>query len=573
MTTSLEVTVDVAPYSIPESNNSRLLGFLKPLPYSSSKSTGPSVATPVMPSVPVLKDIDVSELVSANNQKLISQVVASRTRTIEDIGVEDDIDDRVLSMEKEDPAKYVDIEAFSPASLKDQVGLIAIHFFPKVKRYAIEKILDSLAGVRPYRWSHVHYEYADNRLVFVQFGHVSDAKWFIETYRGKLAGILQDDDVKMAHSENLFELVKGAEEGSVIPDRIPARINLVLKNPKNFERVSKKTGTEDLDEVLTYYSKYEVDKNDLIDVPTNMKDAIINDIIRFRSKVLLIERDNRKKEIELERQKTKDRLKKLFEGIKEANDDMVVDEAPPAKEPSGFITRNEHDDLNDVEYQEFIEQEEKKKIEDAYVARFAKLRDAEVNEREGLMKQLDALFSYEDDLLDNKFRYIDAFKSIETVENKKGNDIEALSHLYYNNHARYLKERNEKRSAEEALDLKDAEEEKLELESKNYILQKQTEQQTEVEIIEMDDENSQSENRTKISNFSEAQQKALQSKIVELVEEYLGVIDDFLVEVIIDNLNKHDMQAKQQLIEELSEVLDDDAANLVNDLWKFLTVV
>ena len=62
----------------------------------------------------------------------------------------------------------------------------------------------------------------------------------------------------------------------------------------------------------------------------------------------------------------------------------------------------------------------------------------------------------------------------------------------------------------------------------------------------------------------------LNDKIIELVEEYLGVKDEFLVQVINDNLQNSSLSKKKELIEELVEVLDEDSENLVNDLWKYI---
>ena len=91
-----------------------------------------------------------------------------------------------------------------------------------------------------------------------------------------------------------------------------AKINLIINNPINYTKGKKNSGTEDLDQVLDSYSNYKVDNNDLIDIPNNMKENIIKDIIRFRSRMLLIEKEQRKKEIEMERIKTKNKLKRII---------------------------------------------------------------------------------------------------------------------------------------------------------------------------------------------------------------------------------------------------------------------
>lgn len=578
------ITAETAPYFLPESNNSKLLEFLKPLPFSTIKSQ--SIPAVVGTQVPVFKSIDVSNLIEKTSNRLIWQTASERRRD-DARSTSEELENPENEIE-EDPQHFVEIQELLPKSLKDQLSLVVVDNFPNVKQYAIEKIVDSLVDTRKYKWSHVHYEFADNRLVYIRFEHVPDAKWFVDTYSLVLPDILLNKNIKVIHNNHIDEVLDElsdfkADPKSTVNSKVVSKIGSILKNKRNFERISKRSGTEDLDEVLAYYSKYEVDSNDLIDVPTNMREAIVKDIVRFRSKVLLIERDNRKKEIELEREKTKDRLKKLFAGLKETNDDINMDSETTKDLPSNIV--NEYDDLSDDEYEELLKTGEKKKLDKLYQDKSHQLQSLETRERLYLTKKLEDLNNYEDDLINNKIKYIEDFKNIEESTNSNNNDISSLVSLYFNNHAQYLKVRNHKRSAEEALDAKDEDDEKkeeLSTKSQDFVLLKKAkntlEKDTEDAVpvadnAESETEPSRIEVDVSIAKLSKEQTSKLQSKIVELVEEYLGIVDEFLVEVINENLNKHNLSAKDELMEELSEVLDDDSANLVNDLWNYVSTI
>ena len=64
--------------------------------------------------------------------------------------------------------------------------------------------------------------------------------------------------------------------------------------------------------------------------------------------------------------------------------------------------------------------------------------------------------------------------------------------------------------------------------------------------------------------------QSLQEKIVELVENSLGIKDEFLIQVINENLEASNLDNKQELIDELVQVLDEDAESLVNELWDYI---
>ena len=61
----------------------------------------------------------------------------------------------------------------------------------------------------------------------------------------------------------------------------------------------------------------------------------------------------------------------------------------------------------------------------------------------------------------------------------------------------------------------------------------------------------------------------IHDKINALVEEYLGIQDDFLVDVIKQHIEVNNFGGKAVLVQDLVEVLDEDAGNLVNDLYSF----
>lgn len=55
-----------------------------------------------------------------------------------------------------------------------------------------------------------------------------------------------------------------------------------------------------------------------------------------------------------------------------------------------------------------------------------------------------------------------------------------------------------------------------------------------------------------------------------MVENSLGIKDEFLIQVINENLEASNLDNKQELIDELVQVLDEDAESLVNELWDYI---
>ncbi|KAK7682920.1 hypothetical protein QCA50_013953 [Cerrena zonata] len=333
-------------------------------------------------------------------------------------------------------------------------------------------------------------------------------------------------------------------------------VKRIINNRKNHEETSK-GGTEDLDEVMQSYDSYKVDKADLVDVPKDMKAKTISNIIKFRSRVLTIEKERRKREIDFERRKAKNRLKQIFEGIKEAstNDDNIDDKIDDTEE-----VNDEMPELSEAEYEKYLEEQNRKELEKRYEERLNKIRNLEQSEKLLLSEKLSTLQNYEKNLIDNKFLYIEEIRNFEdfNVENSVTSN-EKTSRL-----------RNKERSIEEQKDKIDEEDEVKveELVNQPIRLAKIPEP---LAVLESNvPESKTSTGNIIVSSLSQDKLSKIEEKISDLIEEYLGIKEKVLIEFIYDFLLEKNLDSKDELIHELEETLDEDSVIVVNDLWKYI---
>ncbi|ODV77294.1 uncharacterized protein CANTADRAFT_23424 [Suhomyces tanzawaensis NRRL Y-17324] len=545
----------VAPYALTPSN--KLLSVLKPIPSIPEDA----IQSEVRATIPVFASVDVSEIISTNTHKLLTKKsLESKQSTADEEPVED------AGQEDEQPEKYVEISSLLPSNKKDQLSIVIIQNFPNLRKIAIEKILNVLIA-HQYQWSHVSYDFLDSKLVYIKLNHLKAVKRlysFKDTIPElfKSATIYFDPEVVP-----LLDKID-VEVSDSNAKNVSARVNQILQS--NIGK-SLKSGTEDLDAVLNYYSKYKVDNNELIDVPNTMKDMIVKDIIKFRSKVLIMERDNRKKEIEQERIKTKERLKQVFQGLQ--TEDVVMVDSSSSDLDSTKI-KEEHEDMNEEQYEQHLIEQEQANLEKTYQEKLLQMKKLE-SERNSLEQKLDKLKNYETTLIDNKFKYIEDITSVQdqVQESKRtlstGNSLASLVGLYFADHSQYLKLRTQKRAYEESQDQLDREAEEKEVQSNEQA----TQFIASIKKPKVDSPKAAKEVNVVISELPGDVNSKLQSKIVELVEEYLGIKDTLLIDVINENLKANNLEGKLDLVNDLTEVLDDDAANLADDLWAFIATL
>lgn len=598
----------VNPYSLSQTINSDLISILDP-----NGSTTSIIKPQLNYQIPIFKSIDVSNLIDLNNTKIQTQTNETRINKAKDSS--DDHQNNPLSKDYdtsgenivggiddivEDIKLYVSIDKLKPENFQNQLTTIIINQFPtNLKSNLIEQLLKMLMNLKKFVWSFINHELIDLKLIFIKFDQLKDLKWFLLTYRDHISQLIPN--VTIITNDKVNEYLNNNKDSSLakvepskITDNLKAKINLIINNPINYTKGKKNSGTEDLDQVLDSYSNYKVDNNDLIDIPNNMKENIIKDIIRFRSRMLLIEKEQRKKEIEMERIKTKNKLKELFEGIKENSTDSTTRKATNKAAVGVTISpkvshRDEYEDMNDKEYEEFIAVEERNKLNDQYNKKLKSFQNNQHAEYIKLTNTLKSLQNYESDLIDNKLKYIDNLKNYQT---------NGLAHLYTHNYSDYLRMRSQKRSLEETKDAEDVKQELEEIKknggqvastntntntkpstyssgvSELATTSVETPKSTTTTTNDTTDEpvakKSKLAKEIIIIDLPPTVKQSLQEKIVELVENSLGIKDEFLIQVINENLEASNLDNKQELIDELVQVLDEDAESLVNELWDYI---
>lgn len=562
MTTSKTASIAfVTPFSISSTNNSKLISLLSETKVNLDKrDTTNEAPLPLNFSIPTTSQFDASTLVELNNTRILSQSSEQRNNKQQVSNTAMETVD-----ENDEPKLLIDIDSIMPSNLQEQLSTIVLNNFPNLKNNVIEQVLSNTINFstdktpeprRSFHWSQIDYEFSDLKVVFIRFGKVEDAKWFIETYY-RIDTLLPKVELNYSHQvrERLADVPSHPETNQ---ESLKNRLKLMLYASKNFAK-PKVHGVEELDQVMQSYSNYKVDYNDLIDVPNEMKEGIIKDIIKFRSRMLLIEKENRQKQIEQERVVTKNKLNELFKGIEKTEQEKKKKEEQSTSEVAikeEVVTIPEQfESLNDEEYSKMIDEREANEYSQEYQSRLANFSKHHASEKSKLEFKLEKLLNYESNLIELKLSHIENMRNYEKSE---------VSTLYTYRYNDYLKQRNAKRSLELRMDAEDAAAEEKEL--------TEIEQEPDVPIkkkkLDVND-------KLKLSNLPDLQfltadmKERIHDKINALVEEYLGIQDDFLVDVIKQHIEVNNFGGKAVLVQDLVEVLDEDAGNLVNDLYSF----
>lgn len=551
----------VSPFTVKTNNNFSVLSALRG--YKTHQKTS-EIETLL---IPVVADQDIEEILNQNKRKN-----AANASRIEEDGngmeiVEESAQD---SLQDVDPDSYVELSHLESKNRQHQIATVLFENFPALRKSLVDRTLAMMMELVPseliktFQWSILEPGSTGSRSditnVFVRFSSVDMAEW-VHGNKSQLQKIFRG--VVLAFDQ---ELASGAS--TITSEEVKKQgdeISRILSNKKNLSVGSKKSGTEDLDQVMQYYRTYKVENSELVEVPKDLKETIVKDIIKFRAKVLTIERDRRKKEIERERRKAKLRLTQIVEGITTAAD--VNDREEPNADMDVEIEEktNPLDSLNEDEYEAFLAEEEQKRFEKSFQTNLAEMESLESSERTTLLEQLDLAVNYESNLIDNKLGLIDEIRVFQDAETSRSSSGSKLR-LYYTNHSEYARVRNIERTKEEKLDAADAQQ------TEEVTVAKVPLSETVVveEVAAVHKEKDTMDVEVVVSDLSAEILDSIQAKIGDLIEEYLGIKEEVLIDYIFEFVKEHNLGQKEELISELLETLDEDSNVVVEQLHEFI---
>lgn len=558
----------VPPFKQSIDNNKSLIAGLKdyhPVEYPE----------PIQPrfQLPIFGDVDVNSLMRENE----SMRPAVATDLADGLASAGAIETQIAKDDEHPPELMVTVDDMVPRNRQHQLATVLFQNCPSLSNNAMEKVLVLISLLLSKersvaQWCRISdHDLANVNGVFVRFSSVAA----VRTLRRHWDTLRTVFDVELVAGVPLDnEEAKESPIDDARLQKIRTEIAGIIANKNNRGKTASRSGTEDLDEVMQYYRTYRVENSELVEVPKELKAKIVKEIIRFRSKVLSIERDARKREIELETRKAKARITQIYQGIKESSSgpqsvssDGALDEAAEnaaleEQKLDDSKTDDPIDTMTNEEYEKYLKEKEALHLKSVYDQKIEKMHSLEKFEKASLLAQLNSAASYEDNLIDNKLSYLEDYKQFVDFEVTSRNPVLSSNlRLYYNNHSEYLRIRNIQRSAEEEKDKADEEEEAQQQRELPTAPSVPTQAKThEVDTSGVDG--------IVISKLSSEVQTKIHDRIGELIEEYLGIKEDVLIDFINDFILENNLSKKDTLIAELQETLDEDSNNVVNSLYE-----
>lgn len=282
------------------------------------------------------------------------------------VPVPEDLDTDFITVSKPQPLvlkHYVKFEEFKIKSQNQHELIIC-----KCWRGPVESVLDEV--FQDYQWSDVKY---DQVTVFIKAGHNEES---ITALKSVCEGILY-------YQENQPVFVEGTKSDEIVRD-----------------------DTEHKESDI----QYNVDPNELIDIPNRMKSQIVKQLIKFRSRVINEERQRRNDNIMKERIKVRERIfqthkiEKLGSKYKEPIDDGI----------------SEHD------YRQQLKSQESSRLEKAFVEKLRHFNA--IKDRKKVLKlALERAKNYEDDVMNKKEKFMGFIGTVDRLNKQHEQELDDIN--------------------------------------------------------------------------------------------------------------------------------------------------
>ncbi|OBA23125.1 hypothetical protein METBIDRAFT_63364 [Metschnikowia bicuspidata var. bicuspidata NRRL YB-4993] len=590
----------VAPFIASGNNHQRVLACLRQAP-------APAAAPPRVFRVPVRLDLDVLDIIGHNARRMPEHGASNpsgKSGGIEDAAGGPSVAEAGPQDGAQPPA-FVDLGAFQPRNRLEQICTVFLQDFPALRPQHVDKVLGVLVQACPaecaagVRFSALAETSDDTRGVFVRFPNVQMARWAHALLATVLPGVTAVFDDQLG---SLGPPPAPQAAGAISLGAAAATIAAMFADRRLYSSGSGRSGTEDLDEAMQYYRTYKVEHSELVEVPKELKAAIVRDIIRFRAKVLTIERDARKREIERERREARRRLTRIFEAIRSSASlekggplDAALDAGLETTGPLDALEKGDTrgiadtpgtprplDLLDDAEYDAHVAAQEESRQKTLYDAQYQRLRALEDSEQALLVERLLNARAYEQTLIENKLAYMDDYKTLQDQDEASATMAgwasaeSGLLRLHSTNHGEYLRLRNHKRAREEAMDDEDRLDEQKSRASAGAVGYLRLRNHKRAREEAMDDEDRLDEQKSRASAgavgvaLPPSGLASLKEKIASLVEEYLGIREDLLIDFIYEFVLDNNLARGDELVTELQETLDEDSRTVVDQLHEYI---
>ncbi|KAG7767739.1 hypothetical protein KL931_003552 [Ogataea haglerorum] len=394
-----------------------------------------------------------------------------------------------------------------------------------------------------FSWTALNNDTINSKIIFIEFHDLLTLYLFEKMVNSENIKVRLKQTARMA-CEKLADSIEITEIDSF---KFNERLSQIEKH-----ETLRKRGTQNIngqDQV------YIVDSKDLEDVPPDMLDLVKQNLIDFRMRVLYLESQKKEQQMIRDKQLSKMKLRRMLPTSNDRTDDESDDEI-------------QDDGIDDEEFKNQQETQAQIRAEKTFLMRIQQTRkrdEARLKSIEAFHKNIEH-HAYETEyVVSARKRFLDSFVSgIKDASNKIDQNFS-----YYVNHSNYLAFRSKRKQEEERMDAIDRDEEAKERDAtaeQEEFMASFTKKSVKISLRK----------KGEAPALSEEQVEKVRRKAEEVLEEFLGVREESLVDFIVSFVSNNYYRGKDNdeyraFVSELAETLDEDAETAVDQVYKCIT--